>query len=207
MHESVGAFRYDGKHECPVCGKRFKKLEDHLWTHSSEPKPHKCRVGYITTGKHAHGDGQATVICSYVTVGFARAADRNRHELKHFQGRFTCPFGAQCRLNGERFGRLDTFKRHLRTVHGSHPVVVAAVGGTENVFAKADDDGRRKRGRKADGCDSPDALDDSPAELDCGNCHQRFQGVDHFIAHLNDCTYAIMHPDETGGATGALVLK
>ncbi|KAK9467402.1 hypothetical protein V1512DRAFT_270621 [Lipomyces arxii] len=156
------------KQECAICKKKFKKLEDHLWTHSPKPKPHKCRAGYT--------DGKAT--CQYVNMGFARVADRNRHELKHYDGRFVCPFGVNnCRIGNERFGRLDTFKRHLKTVHG-------------HVYGSGQTHGLKRRSRTR-------RLSSSNESLECDNCRHEYHGVDAFVAHLNDCTYTLMHPGES----------
>ncbi|KAK9451811.1 uncharacterized protein V1518DRAFT_409604 [Limtongia smithiae] len=207
----------DGKRLCEICKKRFKKLDDHLWTHSAEPKPHKCRAGFT--------DGRVT--CQYVKMGFARVADRNRHELKHYVGRFVCPFGADnCRIGSERFGRLDTFKRHLRTVHGvsaatgraaaantaanspssvtasSSPASMRSTSVTTDTPATGSEfldpaaaaasrpqPRRRNKNRKFSASDEP---------LECANCSKTYFGVDAFVGHLNDCTYAMMHPGEDG---------
>ncbi|KAK9370169.1 hypothetical protein V1509DRAFT_616898 [Lipomyces kononenkoae] len=183
----------DGKLLCTICKKWFKKLDDHLWTHSPEPRPHKCRAGFT--------DGRPT--CQYVTMGFARVADRNRHELKHYDGRFVCPFGiTNCRIGNERFGRLDTFKRHLRTVHGTAQTPSSSIVPSNSAtrFAATSPSGhlagppgahRRHRSRK---------LSTSDKQLDCCNCNKTYYGVEAFLAHLNDCTYALMHPGEADGS-------
>ncbi|KAK7208584.1 hypothetical protein BZA70DRAFT_274124 [Myxozyma melibiosi] len=180
----------DGKRECMVCKKRFKKLEDHLWTHSPEPKPHKCRAGYTL--------GRPT--CQYVNMGFARVADRNRHELKHYDGRFVCPFGAaNCRVGSERFGRLDTFKRHLRIVHGVQTASSSATDTTAAAAAQEEDDlnsrapaGPGRPRRRSRGVKNTASYE----KLECSNCSKHYYGVDAFFAHLNECTYALMHPNE-----------
>ncbi|KAK9356116.1 hypothetical protein V1523DRAFT_343437 [Lipomyces doorenjongii] len=177
----------EGKRHCTICKKWFKKLDDHLWTHSPEPRPHKCRAGFT--------DGKPT--CQYVSMGFARVADRNRHELKHYDGRFVCPFGIEnCRIGNERFGRLDTFKRHLRTVHGITQTPAAAHDGSSDTKAPSPRavgqlgpgrTHRRHRTRK---------VSTSDEKLECCNCNRRYYSVETFIGHLNDCTYALMHPGE-----------
>ncbi|KAK9326403.1 hypothetical protein V1517DRAFT_251875 [Lipomyces orientalis] len=178
----------EGKRVCTICKKSFKKLNDHLWTHSPEPRPHKCRAGY-TNGKPT---------CQYVTMGFARVADRNRHELKHYDGRFVCPFGIEnCRIGNERFGRLDTFKRHLRTVHGQSPAArdgnssspgTVSPGQPSSAPAGQGRPRRRHRTRR---------FSTSDEVLECYNCNKTYYDVEAFIGHLNDCTYALMHPGET----------
>ncbi|KAK9240859.1 hypothetical protein V1525DRAFT_394109 [Lipomyces kononenkoae] len=182
----------EGKLPCTICKKWFKKLDDHLWTHSPEPRPHKCRAGYT--------DGRPT--CQYVTMGFARVADRNRHELKHYDGRFVCPFGiTNCRIGNERFGRLDTFKRHLRTVHGVSQTAVAAGSSTSSngtpqhssATHSSHPAGSHKRHRTR-------KLSTSDKQLECYNCNKAYYGVEAFIGHLNDCTYALMHPGEADGS-------
>ncbi|KAK9388007.1 hypothetical protein V1515DRAFT_454803 [Lipomyces mesembrius] len=173
----------EGKRPCTICKKWFRKLDDHLWTHSPEPRPHKCRAGFT--------DGKST--CQYVSMGFARVADRNRHELKHYDGRFVCPFGIEnCRIGNERFGRLDTFKRHLRTIHGITQTPAAHDGSSDSKAPSPralapGQPHRRHRTRK---------VSTSDEKLECYNCNRRYYGVEPFIGHLNDCTYALMHPGE-----------
>ncbi|KAK9456105.1 hypothetical protein V1511DRAFT_449812, partial [Dipodascopsis uninucleata] len=180
----------DGKHECQVCKKRFKKLEDHMWTHLSQPKPHRCRAGFTPGGQPS---------CPYVTIGFARPADRNRHELKHFTGRFVCPFGIEsCSYGGERFGRLDTFKRHLKTVHGAG---VSESSRSNSPYPESpqsqstqSEPQRRKRRTRSKVAKNADT------KLTCENCSRVYDGVDAFTSHLNECTYSLMHPNETNHA-------
>ncbi|KAK9244740.1 hypothetical protein V1506DRAFT_460525 [Lipomyces tetrasporus] len=177
----------EGKRVCTICKKSFKKLDDHLWTHSPEPRPHKCRAGYT--------DGKPT--CQYVAMGFARVADRNRHELKHYDGRFVCPFGIEnCRIGNERFGRLDTFKRHLRTVHGQSLAAQDGNGSSPGTVPPSQPSahggqGRLRRRHRTRRISTSDEV------LECYNCNTSYYGVETFIGHLNDCTYALMHPGET----------
>ncbi|KAK9241659.1 hypothetical protein V1506DRAFT_550109 [Lipomyces tetrasporus] len=171
------------KRPCTICKKWFKNLEDHLWTHSPEPRPHKCRAGYT--------DGKPT--CQYVTMGFARVADRDRHESKHYDGRFVCPFGIEnCRTGNERFGRLDTFKRHLRTVHGKSPASARSDGRCISTAPplRLSARGRPRPPRRRHRIGK---LQKSNDKLLCYNCKKSYDGVQAFSGHLNDCTCALMH--------------
>ncbi|KAK9427151.1 hypothetical protein V1505DRAFT_318056 [Lipomyces doorenjongii] len=171
------------KRPCTICKKWFKNLEDHLWTHSPEPRPHKCRAGYT--------DGKPT--CQYVTMGFARVADRDRHESKHYDGRFVCPFGIEnCRTGNERFGRLDTFKRHLRTVHGKSSASARSDGRCISTAPplRLSARGRPRPPRRRHRIGN---LQKSNDKLLCYNCKKSYDGVQAFSGHLNDCTCALMH--------------
>lgn len=121
-------------------------------------------------------------------MGFARVADRNRHELKHYDGRFVCPYGVDnCRVGSERFGRLDTFKRHLRIVHGD--TLSSRHSGDDDESRPAGPGRPRRRARSQ-------KISVSNEKLECCNCNRTYLGVGAFIGHLNDCTYALMHPGE-----------
>ena len=92
------------KGKCPHsdCGRVFKDLKAHMFTHQAE-RTEKCPLSN----------------CEYNQQGFARKYDKNRHILTHYKGVMVCSF---CPGHGsaeeKSFNRSDVFKRHLTSVHG-----------------------------------------------------------------------------------------
>lgn len=87
----------------PTCGRHFKDLKAHIYTHQNE-RPFQCPIQS----------------CEYHTKGFAREYDQTRHTLTHYQGTIVCGFCPSSGPGAEKsFNRAEVFKRHLTSVHGA----------------------------------------------------------------------------------------
>lgn len=93
--------REKGRCPYPDCGRVFRDLKSHMYTHLDE-RPEKCPI----------------VTCVYHIKGFARKYDKNRHTLTHYKGTMVCDFCPGSGSPAEKsFNRADVFKRHLTGFH------------------------------------------------------------------------------------------
>ena len=147
----------------------WQGLKAHLLTYQNE-RPEKCPIW----------------TCEYKRKGFARKFDKDRHTLTHYKGTMVCHFcPGSGSAAGKSFNRVDTFKRHLISVHSVYQTSLNS--------------------RKQALITSPKKLIsyDCDAPGNCSTCSGTFASAQVFYEHLNGCVLRVLQQEEPSEAINA----
>jgi hypothetical protein len=173
LRRSSDETKEKGRCTYPDCGKVFKDLKAHMFTHTNE-RPEKCPIQ----------------TCDYHVRGFARKYDKNRHTLTHYKGTLVCGFcpGSESAVE-KSFNRADVFKRHLTIVHG----VDQAPQNCRKKISAAGNVGSAKH--------LPSYAPVRKAK--CSTCSETFSDAQAFYEHLDDCVLRVVQQEVPSEVTNA----
>jgi hypothetical protein len=128
--------------------------------------------------------------CEYHHRGFVREYDKRRHTLTHFRGSLVCAFcPASGSLMERTFERVDSFKRHLASVHSveqippnSQSPSQAFTGSARELLIQYED-----------------------APGDCSICCATFANAQEFYEHLDDCVLQTIQQLEPTDASEPII--